>query len=266
MTDSAPEGRAVLCRQLVAPDGAEVCRQLPAAGGAEVCRQLPVAAARPLTGRVILVTRAREQASGFAALLEEAGGTVMLVPTIAIEPPASWGPLDAALARTAEYQWAVFTSVNGVEMVRRRLAMSGQGSGVLAGCRIAAIGPATAEALRAWGLRAAVVPEEYVAEGLVDRLRTEIAAGDRILLARAAKTRDVLVRELTALGGVVDEVPAYRTRAAREHAASLRTALAGRRIHVVTFRKELMSHRHCASAHRWVVTRSTVVDELREAG
>jgi hypothetical protein len=101
-----------------------------------------VAVARPLAGRVILVTRAREQAAAFAALLEEAGGTVMLVPTIAIEPPDSWQPLDTALARAAEYRWAVFTSVNGVEMVRRRLAQSGRGCDVLASCRIAAIGPA----------------------------------------------------------------------------------------------------------------------------
>ena len=227
-------------------DRAASGRQLVAADRATLGRQLGVAVARPLSGRVILVTRAREQAAAFAVLLEEAGGIVMLVPTIAIEPPASWEPLDAALARATEYQWAVFTSVNGVEMVRRRLAMGGRGSDVLRSCRIAAIGPATADALRAWGLRAAVVPEEYVAEGLVDRLRAEIAPGDRMLLARAAETRDVLVRELSALGAVVDEVPAYRTRAAREHAASLRTALAERRIHVVTFTSSSTVRNFCA--------------------
>jgi len=205
-----------------------------------------VAVARPLAGRVILVTRAREQAAGFAALLEEAGGTVMLVPTIAIEPPASWEPLDAALARAAQYRWAVFTSVNGVEMVRRRLAQSGRGSDVLASCRIAAIGPATADALRGWGLRVAAVPEEYVAESLVDRLRPHIAPGDRILVARAAETRDVLVRELRGLGAVVDEVPAYRTRAAREQAAGLRAALAERRVDVVTFTSSSTVKNLCA--------------------
>jgi uroporphyrinogen III methyltransferase/synthase len=205
-----------------------------------------VAVARPLAGRVILVTRAREQAAGFAALLEEAGGTVMLVPTIAIEPPDSWEPLDTALARAAEYRWAVFTSVNGVEMVRRRLAQSGRGSDVLASCRIAAIGPATADALRAWGLRVAAVPAEYVAESLVDRLRPEIAPGDRVLVARAAETRDVLVRELRGLGAVVDEVPAYRTRAAREQAAGLGKALAERRVDVVTFTSSSTVKNLCA--------------------
>ncbi len=181
------------------------------------------------------MTRAREQAGGFAALLEEAGGSVLLVPTIVIEPPQSWAPLDAALADAGRYRWAVFTSVNGVAMVHRRLAESRRGSEVLESCRIAAIGPATAEALRAWGLRAEVVPAEYVAEGLVDRLRPLIRSGDRVLLARAAETRDVLVREIGAMGAVVDEVPAYRTRAAREEVAGLRAALAEGRVHVVTF-------------------------------
>ncbi len=194
-----------------------------------------VQSARPLAGRVILITRAREQAARFATLLEEAGGQVLLVPTIAIEPPESWAPLDEALARADRYQWATFTSVNGVEMVRRRLAESGRGSDVLAGCRLAAIGPATAEALRGWGLRTEVMPDEYVAEALVDRLRPLLRAGDRVLLARAAETRDVLVRELAALGAEVTEVAAYRTRAATERAETIRKALAAGRVDVVTF-------------------------------
>ncbi len=209
-----------------------------------------VATARPLAGRVILVTRAREQAPDFAARLEEAGGSVMLVPTIAIEPPASWVPLDAALDRAAQYRWAVFTSVNGVEMVRRRLALTGRGSEVLASCRIAAIGPATAEALRTWGLHPAVVPPEYVAESLVDRMRPVIAPGDRVLLARAAETRDVLVRELDRMGAIVDEVPAYRTRAAREQAGGLKALLAERRIDVVTFTSSSTVKNFCALVGR----------------
>jgi uroporphyrinogen III methyltransferase/synthase len=191
--------------------------------------------ARPLAGRVILVTRAREQARHFAALLEEAGGQVLLVPTIAIEPPDSWAPLDAALAEAAQYSWAVFTSINGVEMVRRRLEAQGRGAVALAHCRLAAIGPATADALRDWGLRPEVVPGEYVAEELADRLRPLIRPGDRVLLPRAAEARDVLVRELRAAGACVDAVPAYRTRAALERADALRDALAGRRVDVVTF-------------------------------
>lgn len=194
-----------------------------------------VAAAKPLAGRVVVVTRPRAQARAFAALLEAAGARVLLAPTIVIEPPASWAPLDRALERLDDYRWAVFTSVNGVEMTRRRLEEQGRGAEVLRGLRLAAIGPATAEALGSWGLETEVVPEEYVAEGLAGRLRALILPGDRVLLARAAEARDVLVTLLEAAGARVDEVPAYRTRPAAEDAGELRLALGGGRIDVLTF-------------------------------
>jgi uroporphyrinogen III methyltransferase/synthase len=194
-----------------------------------------LASVLPLAGRVVVVTRAREQADRFAALLEQAGARVVLAPTIVIEPPDSWAPLDDALARSRQYQWAVFTSVNGAEMVRRRLDHLGWGREALAACRIAAIGPATAAALTAWGLPPEVVPAEYVAEGLAECLRPLIHCQERVLLPRAADTRDVLVRELEAMGALVDEVPAYRTRAATEEAGDLREALRRREVDVVTF-------------------------------
>jgi uroporphyrinogen III methyltransferase/synthase len=194
-----------------------------------------VASAKPLAGRLVVVTRPRAQAQAFASLLEEAGATVLLVPTIVIEPPASWEPLDRALDRIDDYRWAVFTSVNGVEMTRRRLEERGRAAGILRGRRLAAIGPATAGALRDLGLEPEVVPEEYVAEGLAERLRGLIRPGERVLLARAADTRDVLVRELEAAGALVDEVPAYRTRPAHGDAEELRRALAEGRVDVVTF-------------------------------
>ena len=194
-----------------------------------------VAAAQPLRGRVVVVTRPRAQARAFAGLLEAAGARVLLVPTIAIEPPASWEPLDRALERLDDYRWAVFTSVNGVEMTRRRLAETGRGAEALRGRRLAAIGPATADALHAMGLEAEVVPEEYVAEALAGRLRALIRPGERVLLARAAEARDVLVTLLKAAGALVDEVPAYRTRPAAEDAGELRGALGQGMVDVVTF-------------------------------
>lgn len=194
-----------------------------------------VTSAKPLAGRVVVVTRPRAQAQAFVALLEEAGASVLLAPTIVIEPPASWDLLDRALETLHDYQWAVFTSVNGVEMVRRRLEFLGRDTGALRDRRLAAIGPATAEALRGMGLEPEVVPEEYIAEGLAERLRGLIRPGERVLLARAAETRDLLVRELEAAGARVDEVPAYRTRPAGEDTAELREALAHGRVDVVTF-------------------------------
>jgi uroporphyrinogen III methyltransferase/synthase len=194
-----------------------------------------VASALPLAGRVVLITRAQGQAGKFAALLEQAGARVIVAPTIVIDPPDSWDPVDAALARSTDYRWVIFTSVNGVEMVRERLAQTGRGSETLRACRIAAIGPATAEALTAWGVPPEVVPSEYVAEDLAARLKGLVNPNDRVLLLRAAEARDVLVRELEAMGARVDEMAVYRTRAATEKEPSLRDALEQRAVDVVTF-------------------------------
>ncbi len=190
---------------------------------------------RPLAGRRVLVTRAAAQASTFARLLRDAGAEVIEAPTIAIEPPVSWRPLDAAIARLAGFRWTIFTSANGVAMFDGRLAHHGLSWAALAHVRVAAIGPATAAALDARGIRAEVVPGEYRAEGLVECLRGLIQPGEAVLLPRAAETRDVLVRELARLGVEVVEVPAYRTRAVADAAARIRTALEAGEVDVVTF-------------------------------
>ncbi|MBI2158898.1 MAG: uroporphyrinogen-III synthase [Candidatus Rokubacteria bacterium] len=190
---------------------------------------------RPLAGRTILVTRATAQAQRFAQLLEGAGARVVQAPTIAIEPPASWEPLDAALAALDTFTWVIFTSVNGVLMVERRLGARGIPWSAVAKKRVAAIGPATAEALAEHGVRVEVVPGEYRAEGLVERLRPLVGAGDRVLLPRAKETRDVLVVELRRLGATVSEVPAYQTRRVENGVERLREALAAGAIDAVTF-------------------------------
>lgn len=190
---------------------------------------------RPLEGRTIVVTRAAAQAIRFVQLLEVAGARVLQAPTISIEPPSSWAPLDTALDELDAFTWVIFTSVNGVAMADRRLAARGRSWGDIARRRVAAIGPATAEALAEHGVRADVVPPEYRAEALVARLRPEIAPHDRILLPRAAQTRDVLVTELKRLGVTVREVPAYTTRRVADGSSRLREALAARAIDAVTF-------------------------------
>ena len=190
---------------------------------------------RPLDGRTVVVTRAADQAGTFVALLEEAGARVMQAPAITIEAPESWAPLDAALTDLGRFTWVIFTSVNGVSMVERRLTALGRTASALGGPRVAAIGPATAAALEARGVRAEIVPGEYRAEGLAERLRGVVGAGDRILLPRAAQTRDILVRELARLGAEVTEVAAYRTRPLAEGAGPVRAALAAAGVHAVTF-------------------------------
>jgi uroporphyrinogen III methyltransferase/synthase len=197
--------------------------------------RMPAREDRPLDGRTIVVTRAAAQAQRFTQLLESAGARVLEAPAIVIAPPASWEPLDAALAALDTFTWVIFTSVNGVAMVDRRLTARGLTWSALAGRRIAAIGPATADALAEQGVRTDLVPGEYRAEGLVDRLRAVITPADRVLLPRAAQTRDVLVTELRRLGAHVTEVPAYATRRGDAGAARLREALAAGSIDAVTF-------------------------------
>jgi len=196
---------------------------------------MPTDQPRPLDGRTIVVTRAAAQAQRFTQLLEAAGARVLEAPAIVIAPPPSWEPLDTALDTLDTFTWVIFTSVNGVAMVDRRLPARGLTWSALAGRRVAAIGPATADALAEHGVRADLVPGEYRAEGLLERLRGVVTPADRVLLPRAAQTRDVLVTGLRRLGVQVTEVPAYTTRRADAGAARLRDALAAGTIDAVTF-------------------------------
>ncbi|MBI3455889.1 MAG: uroporphyrinogen-III synthase, partial [Candidatus Rokubacteria bacterium] len=190
---------------------------------------------RPLFGRRIVVTRPRAQAARFAGVLEAYGAAVVALPTIRLEPPDDWGPLDGAIARLAMFGWVIFTSANGVAAFRERLAAARLDARALAGARLAAIGPETAEALARGGLRADVVPTEYRAEGLVESLRGHIAPGSEALLVRAAEAREVLPHELRALGTRLTVVPAYRTVPVKEGADAVIGLLETRQVDAVTF-------------------------------
>jgi uroporphyrinogen III methyltransferase / synthase len=157
----------------------------------------------PLFGRSVVVTRAREQASGLRAQLEALGAEVIELPAITIEP------LDFTLPDLGAYRWLVFTSANGVDaFFDRGLAASGRDARALGSVQIAAIGPGTATALAARGLRADLVPERFVAESLLDAFPP--GAG-RVLLARAEVARDVLPEGLAQKGYEVDVLAVYRT-------------------------------------------------------
>lgn len=180
----------------------------------------PQLRARPLHGKHALVTRTRNQAGVLSESLLTAGAIPIELPVIRIMPPDDWQPLDRALrafARGAAYDWLIFTSANGVKMVLERLHELGLEPGVLNAARIATIGPATAAALADYGLSAALVPAEYIAESVAEALRCDARqrdgtlAGQRILLARAAEARQVLVTELEQEGAQVDVVAAYQT-------------------------------------------------------
>ena len=167
---------------------------------------------RPLFGRSVVVTRAREQASDLAQELVQLGADVIQCPTIEISPLPDYAELDAAIDRLSEYAWLIFTSVNGVRWFWKRLEAAGKDSRALGLCRVAAIGPATAEALEARGIRPDFIPERYVAEGVVEGLLARGKVdGVRMLLPRAAKAREVLPDELRKAGARVDVISAYET-------------------------------------------------------
>ena len=168
-------------------------------------------AGRPLLGVRVLVTRAAEQADALATLLRERGAEPIELPVIRFVPPDDTGPLDAALARASDYDWVVFTSVNGVDAALARLGAMGRGPEALRGPQIAAIGSATAGRLRVAGLGIAFVPDRFVAEAVLAGLIERGVAGRRVLLARAERARDVLPEGLRAAGATVDVVVAYRT-------------------------------------------------------
>ncbi len=190
---------------------------------------------KPLFGKRILITRAREQASAFAQRLEALGAEVIEFPTIRIEPPESWEPLDAAIRRLREYQWVIFTSVNGVRFFWDRLQTAGRDVRDLAGITVCAIGPATAAALLDRGIRADLVPGEFKAEALVEAVGTEGMRGSKVLVARAAEAREILPEELARRGASVDVVPAYRTTRHASNADDVRALLREGRIDAVTF-------------------------------
>ncbi|MBI2083422.1 MAG: uroporphyrinogen-III C-methyltransferase [Deltaproteobacteria bacterium] len=190
---------------------------------------------KPLFGKRILVTRTREQASELSHHLEEYGASVSEIPTIEIKPPASWRGIDHALASLKKYHWIIFTSVNGVSHFFERLQKKGRDLRDLKGIQIAAIGPATAEAIREKGIRVDSIAEEYRAEGLVRILAAKRIRGKRILIPRAKEAREILVEELKRVGAKVDVVEAYRTIRPKGGADRLQELIQKGEIDLMTF-------------------------------
>jgi uroporphyrinogen III methyltransferase/synthase len=188
---------------------------------------------QPLRGKRVLVTRAAEQAQEFCALLERAGAEPIVLSAIRIAPAVDYGPLDDALRNLERYDWAIFTSVNGWKAVDAQLRASGRTWQAFQGIKLGAIGPATANALRASGLQVDLMPGEYVAEGILAEIGA--VSGQRILLPRADIARATLAAELRQRGAEVDEVVAYRTVAETAATERLAELLATQRLDVVTF-------------------------------
>ncbi len=204
-------------------------------GVAELHERLAWWEKRPLWGKTAMVTRTREQASILVELLSAAGARCLEVPTLEILPPDDFGPLDAALRRLADYAWVIFTSANGVAACFRRLFEQGYDVRAFGGVKLAAIGPATAQALWEHGLGADVVPARFQAEDLAAALVPRIAPGSRVLLARAQVAREVLPETLAQAGIQVDVVPVYQARPPQGLPAEARPLIESGRIDLLTF-------------------------------
>jgi uroporphyrinogen III methyltransferase/synthase len=173
---------------------------------------------RPLAGFTVAVTRARAQTSALASRLHALGAAVVEAPAIRIVPVEGQAP------ELERYDLVCLTSPNGVGLLFARLAAAGLDARALAGVLVAAIGPGTAAALNDHGVIADIVPERFVAEGLVEALADVPVS--RALIARAAQARDVLPDALRARGADVDVLVLYET-VAEELSAEQLAAVAG---------------------------------------
>jgi len=144
-------------------------------------------------------------------MLTELGAEAIQFPTIAIRPVPYTTEIDAAVSALDSYSWVIFTSANGVKLFAGHMAAAGKDARAFANCKIAAIGPATAAAVRALGITPDYVPDAYVAEAVARGLVALGVAGKRILIPRARVAREVLAEELKKAGAIVNVLPVYDT-------------------------------------------------------
>jgi len=188
---------------------------------------------KPLFGKKAVVTRSRAQASVMVEQLKELGADVVSFPTIRIEPSKDFRALDKAIKGLNSYNWIIFTSVNGVQVFFDRLKTLGLDARRFGPAKVAAIGPATADSLRAMGVEADAVPKEYVSEAILKKLGK--VKGLKILLPRAAAARDTLHTELKRGGALVTEIPTYYTKRDTGNYKELVRSLAEGGVDFVTF-------------------------------
>jgi len=191
---------------------------------------------RPLSGKRIVVTRTRKQASELSNRLRALGAEIVELPTIRIEPPTDLREFAELVQDAHSYDWIVFTSPNGVEAFFEMFFKLYDDAREIGGVRIAAIGPATAQRVKDYHLHVDLQPEEFVAEAIVREFARQGGVENlRILIARAEKARDVLPKELSGLGAIVDEGFAYRTVPETRDATGARRRLLEEGADLITF-------------------------------
>lgn len=191
----------------------------------------------PLQNKTVLVTRAASQAGDFCDRLHHQGATVIEMPTLEIVPPSSWDPLDEAIAQLATFDWLILTSANGVHAFFDRLFQSPSGTTDLSSVKIAVVGKKTARTLKEHQCIPDFTPPNFVADSLISHFpEHETLATARILFPRVESGgRTVLVKEFTAKGATVVEVPAYQSQCPQTVDPTTIKALEEHQIDVVTF-------------------------------
>ena len=190
---------------------------------------------QPLFGKGIVITRPKEQSEEFAQLLRHQGARVIFFPTIKIVPTAAGQKLDQAIGSIEAYQWLIFTSANGAKIFFQRFSELDRDIRDLKGVRICTIGPATAAVVEERGIKVDLVPESFVAEGVVVAFQNIGISGQRVLLPRAEVARDVIPEGLAQLGAQVDVVNVYRTVSSGVECGGLKELISRGDVDVLTF-------------------------------
>ncbi len=190
---------------------------------------------RPLFGKRIVVTRATDRAPALSEKLRELSADVIEMPATQFAR-LDLAPLRAAIDKISDYDWLIFTSQNGVAIFWEQLLGRGRDARALAGLRIAAVGPATAGALLEHGITVDVIPQRFVAEGLLEIMRErDDVAGSSVLYVTAEGARDVLPTGLREIGAEVTIIEAYHSIADREGAEKLARAIEAGKVDLATF-------------------------------
>lgn len=191
---------------------------------------------KPLFGKNILITRARSQASKLTTALEELGANCIEAPAIKIAPPDdNYVSLDNAITKIHDYDWIIFTSTNGVERFFARLNEKNLDARCLSNAKIAAIGTATADKLKNYGIIADKIPTMFKAEGILEVLQNDIQKGSKVLIPRAQKAREALPIGLRQMGAIVDVAETYCTKMADTNKDDIKDLLKNNQIDMVTF-------------------------------
>jgi uroporphyrinogen-III synthase len=188
-----------------------------------------------LAGKTILVTRSIGQSSQFSDRLVAAGATVIEMPALEIRPPSSWKPLDQAISKLSTFDWLILTSSNGVEYFFKRLQTKDKDKSALQKLKIALVGEKTAQSLKKQNIQPDFIPPHFIADSLVINF-PENLAGKKILFPRVESGgRQILVKELTAKGAEVIEVPAYESCCPQSIPPAVEVVLRNGTLDLITF-------------------------------